>query len=153
MELSGDYELPASKARVWQALNDAEILKVCIPGCESFEQLSDTEFAAIVLVKIGPVKARFKGKVELSDINPTDGYTIAGAGEGGVAGFAKGGANVKLERASDDITVLRYEVAATVGGKLAQIGQRLVLGSVKKLAARFFANFAEQIAGRADGDA
>ena len=153
MELSGDYELPASKARVWQALNDAEILKLCIPGCESFEQLSETEFAATVLLKIGPVKARFKGKVELSDIEPTDGYTIAGAGEGGVAGFAKGGAKVKLERISDDITVLRYEVAATVGGKLAQVGQRLVLGSVKKLAAKFFANFAEQIAVGAQGDA
>lgn len=153
MELSGEYELPASKAEVWQALNDTEILKKCVPGCEAFERISDTEFAATALLKIGPVKARFKGKVQLSDIDPMNGYTIAGSGEGGVAGFAKGGAKVRLERVSDDITLLRYEVDATVGGKLAQIGQRLVMGSAKKLAAKFFTSFAEHFATDSNGDA
>ena len=124
MDMSGEYVISAPRKDVWEALNDPEILKQCIPGCESVDKTSDTEFEAKVTAKVGPVRAKFTGKVTLSDINPPNGYTISGEGSGGAAGFAKGGAKVLL---SDDPegTKLSYSVDATVGGKLAQIGSRL----------------------------
>src|SRR5207248_2660751 len=126
---------------VWAKLNDPEVLKNCIPGCESLEKLSDTEFQAVAVNKIGPVKARFKGKVRLSDLDPPNGYKISGEGDGGVAGFAKGGATVALVE-KDGGTLLTYHVEAQIGGKLAQLGQRLVNGAAKKMADDFFKKFA-----------
>jgi uncharacterized protein len=141
MIMTGEVELPAPREEVWAKLIDPEVLKVCIPGCESLEKLSDVEFQAVATNKIGPVKARFKGKVRLSDLDPPNGYRISGEGDGGVAGFAKGGATVTLKPKNGG-TLLSYNVEAQIGGKLAQIGQRLVNGAAKKLADQFFAKFA-----------
>ena len=146
MVMNGEVQLPAAQEAVWAKLNDPEVLKICIPGCESLEKLSDTEFQAVATNKIGPVKARFKGKVRLSDLDPPNGYKISGEGDGGVAGFAKGGAVVTL-KAQDGGTLLSYNVEAQIGGKLAQIGQRLVNGAAKKLADQFFAKFAAAVQG------
>ncbi|TCT12701.1 hypothetical protein EDC22_102387 [Tepidamorphus gemmatus] len=146
MKMSGEVELPADRQTVWNALNDPAVLAACIPGCESFEKVSDTEFAAVAVSKIGPVKARFKGDVTLSDIDPPNGYRISGQGQGGVAGFAKGGAVVSLRDGVNGGTVLAYEVDAQVGGKIAQIGQRLVNGAAKKTADQFFENFRKRLA-------
>ena len=146
MVMTGEVQLPAAQEAVWAKLNDPEVLKVCIPGCESLEKLSDTEFQAVATNKIGPVKARFKGKVRLSDFDPPNSYKISGEGDGGVAGFAKGGAVVTL-KAQDGGTLLSYNVEAQIGGKLAQIGQRLVNGAAKKLADQFFAKFAAAVQG------
>ena len=146
MDMTGEYRLEAPRDRVWAALNDPEILKQSIPGCEELEKESETAFTAKVLVKVGPVKARFGGKVALSDIDAPNGYTISGEGQGGAAGFAKGGAQLTLE-ADGDATVLRYEVTATVGGKLAQIGSRLVNATAKKMARQFFEKFAAAVGG------
>jgi len=146
MVMNGEVQLPAAQDAVWAKLNDPEVLKICIPGCESLEKLSDTEFQAVATNKIGPVKARFKGKVRLSDLDPPNGYKISGEGDGGVAGFAKGGAVVTL-KAQDGGTLLSYNVEAQIGGKLAQIGQRLVNGAAKKLADQFFAKFAAAVQG------
>jgi carbon monoxide dehydrogenase subunit G len=143
LEMNGTYELPVPRERVWAALNDPEMLKRCIPGCEELEKLSDTEFRAVAVAKVGPVKARFKGNVTLSDLSPPEGYRISGQGDGGIAGFAKGGAVVRLEPTEAGGTSLHYEAEAQIGGKLAQIGQRLVAGTAKKLADEFFANFAK----------
>ena len=140
MTMSGEYHLAVPREAVWEKLNDAETLKACIPGCEQLDKLSDTEFQAVAVTKIGPVKARFKGKVTLSDLDPPNGYKISGQGDGGVAGFAKGGATVKLEP-KDGGTLLSYAVEAQIGGKLAQLGQRLVNGVAKKLADEFFQKF------------
>lgn len=140
LEMSGEYELPQNREIVWKALNDADVLKRCIPGCETLEKLSDTEFQATVKLSIGPVSARFKGKVKLEDIDPPNGYKIAGEGEGGVAGFAKGHASVALTDAGQG-TKLIYKAEAATGGKIAQLGQRLIAGSAKKTADRFFENF------------
>jgi carbon monoxide dehydrogenase subunit G len=145
MTMTGEVQLPASRETVWAKLNDAEVLKVCIPGCEELNKTSDTEFQAVAVVKIGPVKARFKGKVNLTDLNPPNGYRISGDGEGGVAGFAKGGATVTLAE-KDGGTLLTYNVEAQIGGKLAQLGQRLVNGVAKKIADDFFKNFAAMVA-------
>ena len=145
MTMTGEATLPAARSRVWALLNDPEVLKVCIPGCQSLEKVGDNGFAAVAKVKIGPVSATFKGKVELSDIVPDVGYTISGEGEGGVAGFAKGGAKVSLADAEDG-TVLRYDVEAHVGGKMAQLGSRLIDGVAKGMADKFFASFAEEAA-------
>jgi uncharacterized protein len=145
MTMSGEYQLPVPRETVWEKLNDPATLKACIPGCEQLDKLSDNEFQAIATVKIGPVKATFKGKVTLSDIDPPNGYKISGQGDGGVAGFAKGGATVKLEP-KDGGTLLSYAVEAQIGGKLAQIGQRLVNGAAKKIADEFFENFAAAVA-------
>lgn len=142
MKMSGEVQLAASRDRVWQMLNDPEVLKACISGCEKLDKISDTEFEAVAVNKIGPVKARFQGKVRLEDMDPPSGYRIVGEGDGGIAGFAKGGASVALEETGDG-TLLRYEVDAQIGGKLAQLGQRLVNGVAKKLADEFFARFAE----------
>src|SRR5690606_31883918 len=125
---------------VYAALNDAEVLKKCIPGCEELVQASDNEFAATVKMTIGPVSARFKGKVRLEDLDPPNGYRIVGEGEGGVAGFAKGGASVQLTEVPEG-TKLTYNAEANVGGKIAQLGQRLLAGSAKKIADKFFSNF------------
>jgi len=142
MTMSGEFVLPADKATVWARLNDAATLQAAIPGCEGLEKLSDTDFKAVVKVKIGPVSARFNGKVHLTDIQPPDSYRIAGEGEGGVAGFAKGGATVRLADAEGGGTKLSYDVDAQVGGKIAQLGSRLIDSTAKKLAEQFFANFA-----------
>jgi uncharacterized protein len=145
MTMSGEYQLPVPRETVWEKLNDPATLKACIPGCEQLDKLSDNEFQAVATAKIGPVKATFKGKVTLSDIDPPKGYKISGQGDGGVAGFAKGGATVKLEP-KDGGTLLSYAVEAQIGGKLAQIGQRLVNGAAKKIADEFFENFAAAVA-------
>jgi len=146
MTMTGEVQLPAPKDVVWAKLNDAEVLKACIPGCEELVKLSDTEMTAVAVSKIGPVKARFKGNVHLTDLDPPNGYKISGEGDGGVAGFAKGGATVKLTD-KDGGTLLTYDVEAQIGGKLAQLGQRLVNGAAKKVADDFFANFAKAVGG------
>jgi len=146
MDLTGDERIAASRDTVWKALNDPEILKACIPGCESLEKISDTELEATVGVKIGPVKARFNGKVELTNLNPPSSYTISGEGKGGVAGFAKGGADVTLTEEGAE-TVLAYVVNADVGGKIAQLGSRLISSTSKKLARQFFENLNQAISG------
>ena len=140
LEMSGEYVLPQSREKVYEALNDPEILKKCIPGCEELEKVSENEFAAVVKLSVGPVSARFKGKVRLEDLDPPNGYRIAGEGEGGVAGFAKGGASVQLTEVPEG-TQLTYKAEANVGGKIAQLGQRLLAGTAKKIADKFFANF------------
>ena len=147
LEMTGEYVLPLDRAAVYAALNDAEMLKRCIPGCEQLEKLSDTEFAAVARIEVGPVKARFKGKVKLEDLDPPQGYRIVGEGEGGVAGFAKGNAVVTLAEVSEG-TKLSYKAEAQVGGKLAQLGQRLLAGTAKKIADKFFANFAAALGGQ-----
>jgi carbon monoxide dehydrogenase subunit G len=144
MEMSGEYKINASRQQVWDALNDPEILKQSIPGCEEIEQSSPTQMSAKVTAKVGPVKAKFAGEVELSDLDPPNGYRISGEGKGGAAGFAKGGANVVLEEDGDG-TILKYEVDAQVGGKLAQLGARLIDGTAKKMASQFFENFAAAV--------
>ncbi len=143
MTMQGEVDLPASREVVWQKLNDPEVLKACIPGCQSLEKTSDTSFEAVAKVKVGPVSASFKGKVNLSDLDPPNGYRISGEGEGGVAGFAKGGANVRLSDNDDGGTRLAYDVEAQIGGKLAQLGGRLVNGVAKNLADKFFVSFAK----------
>ena len=144
MTMTGEVQLPAKRDVVWQKLNDAEVLKACIPGCEELNKDSDTEFRAVATTKIGPVKARFKGRVQLTDLDPPNGYRISGEGDGGVAGFAKGGATVNLTD-KDGGTLLTYNVEAQIGGKLAQLGQRLINGAAKKVADEFFRNFAGQV--------
>jgi carbon monoxide dehydrogenase subunit G len=148
MEMSGENRIPASREKVWAALNDPEVLKASIPGCQSLEKTSDTEMTATVQAKVGPVKATFNGHVTLSNIDPPNGYTITGEGKGGVAGFAKGGADVKLAPDGDG-TLLSYKVNAQVGGKLAQIGGRLIDATAKQMADQFFTAFAANVAGPA----
>lgn len=145
MTMTGEVQLAASRETVWAKLNDAEVLKACIPGCEELNKTSDTEFQAVATQKIGPVKARFKGKVQLTDLDPPNGYKITGEGDGGIAGFAKGGATVVLTE-KDGGTLLTYNVEAQIGGKLAQLGQRLVNGVAKSLADGFFQKFAAAVA-------
>jgi carbon monoxide dehydrogenase subunit G len=144
MTMQGEVMLPAPREQVWAALNDPSVLKACIPGVQDLEKVSDTQFNAVAKVAIGPVKATFKGTVNLSDLDPPNGYTISGEGQGGVAGFAKGGAKVRLEEA-DGGTRLTYDVEAQVGGKIAQLGGRLINGVAKKYADEFFANFAKTL--------
>jgi carbon monoxide dehydrogenase subunit G len=144
MTMSGEQQLTASREKVWAALNDPEILKACIPGCETLDVTGENEFSAVATNKIGPVKARFKGKVRLTDLDPPNGYKISGEGDGGIAGFAKGGAIVALSD-KDGGTLLTYNVEAQIGGKLAQLGQRLVNGAAKKLADDFFTKFAAAV--------
>jgi len=143
MTMNGEVQLSASRETVWKKLNDPEVLKACIPGCEELEPTEESGFRAVAKMKVGPVSARFKGRVTLSDLDPPNGYKITGEGEGGIAGFAKGGATVTLDD-RDGGTLLTYNVEAQIGGKLAQLGQRLILGSAKKLADEFFSNFAKQ---------
>jgi carbon monoxide dehydrogenase subunit G len=145
MDMTGERRIPAPREKVWAALNDPAVLKASIPGCETLEKLSDTELKATAAVKIGPIAARFAGKVDLSDLDPPNGYTISGEGQGGVAGFAKGGAKVALTEEGSD-TLLRYEVKAQVGGKIAQLGARLIDATAKQMADAFFDRFSAQVA-------
>ena len=144
MKMTGEFSIAAPREAVWQALNDPDVLKLCIPGCDEIVKRSDTEFDAKVTARVGPVRTKFTGQVTLSDIDPPNGYTITGEGKGGAAGFAKGGAEITLE-ARDGGTLLRYTVTASVGGKLAQMGSRLVDGVAHKMAEQFFARFTEQL--------
>jgi carbon monoxide dehydrogenase subunit G len=144
MEIKGEYKIAAPREKVFAALNDPDVLKACIPGCESLEKVSDTEMTAKVRLRIGPVSANFTGKVTLSDIDPPNGYKISGEGQGGVAGFAKGGAVVTLREDGGE-TVLDYNADAQVGGKIAQVGARLITGTARKLADEFFGKFANTI--------
>ncbi len=148
MTMSGEQQLAAPREAVWAKLNDPEVLKACIPGCETLEVTGENEFSAVATNKIGPVKARFKGKVRLTDLDPPNGYKISGEGDGGIAGFAKGGAVVKLTE-KDGGTLLSYNVEAQIGGKLAQLGQRLINSAAKKTADDFFANFARAVGNKA----
>jgi carbon monoxide dehydrogenase subunit G len=152
MDMTGEYRIAAPRQKVWEALNDPEILKQCIPGCEEINKLSDTEMTAKVTAKVGPVKAKFGGKVTLSDLDPPNGYRISGEGSGGAAGFAKGGAQVRLADDGAD-TLLSYTVEAHVGGKLAQIGSRLIDATARKMADDFFARFAAIVGGPAPAEA
>lgn len=149
MDMSGEYRISAPREKVWAALNDPEILKECIPGCDSLEMTSDTEMIASVTTKVGPVKAKFKGSVTLSDINPPQSYKISGEGKGGAAGFAKGGADVSLAEDGAD-TILNYTAKAQVGGKLAQLGSRLIDSTAKKMADEFFGNFSNKLSEKSD---
>jgi carbon monoxide dehydrogenase subunit G len=146
MEIKGEYKIAAPREKVFAALNDQAVLQACIPGCESLEKTSDTEMKAKVRMRIGPVSASFSGKVTLSDIDPPNGYRISGEGQGGAAGFAKGGAVVALREDAGE-TVLTYNVDAQVGGKIAQVGARLIDGTAKKLADEFFGKFATMVGG------
>ena len=145
MEITGEYRISASRVQVWEALNDPDVLRACIPGLENLDKKSDTEFAAVVTTKVGPVKVRFEGSVTLSDLDPPHGYQIVGEGQGGVAGFAKGTCQVSLGEEGEE-TLLRYRADAQVGGKLAQIGSRMISGVAKKTANDFFSAFAKQMA-------
>lgn len=145
MTMKGEVHLPADRQTVWDKLNDPEVLKQCIPGCQELEKTSDTSFKATAKIKVGPVSATFKGNVELSDLDPPNGYKISGQGEGGIAGFAKGGAVVNLSDAPQGGTLLSYDVEANVGGKIAQLGGRLIDGVAKKNADAFFTKFAEVV--------
>jgi uncharacterized protein len=142
MDMTGEYRIAAPRQRVWEALNDPEFLKQSIPGCESLEKTGPNEFTAKVVAKVGPVKATFTGVVTLSDLDPPKGYKISGEGKGGAAGFARGGAEVALDE-DGGATILRYKASANVGGKLAQIGSRLIDSTAKKLSDEFFGKFAE----------
>ncbi len=146
MDMNGQERIAAPIAAVWQALNDAEMLRRCIPGCETLEKLSDTEMTATVVLRIGPIKASFDGTVELSNLNPPHAYTIAGEGKGGIAGFAKGGADISLAEDGPEATILSYAVKADVGGKIAQLGGRLIDSTARKLATQFFTSFGSQVA-------
>ena len=146
MEMTGEARIPAPRQKVWDALNDPEVLKASLPGCESMERTEDGGYDAKIKAKVGPVSAKFSGEVELSDVDPPNGYTLSGQGKGGAAGFAKGSAKVRL--ADDPVgTLLTYEVNAQVGGKLAQIGSRLIDGTAKRMAADFFERFSAEVAG------
>ena len=145
VEMEGQERIAAPVDTVWQALNNPEFLKSCIPGCESLDMKDDTNMEAVVALKIGPIKARFNGAVELVNLNPPNSYTIQGEGKGGIAGFAKGGADVKLEDDGAGGTVLTYTAKADVGGKMAQLGSRLILSTSKKLAGQFFSSLNEKI--------
>lgn len=146
MDMNGEYRIAAPREKVWAGLNDPETLRASIPGCQTLEKTGDNAFSAKVVTKVGPVKATFGGDVTLSNINPPESYTISGEGKGGAAGFAKGGADVKLADDGEGGTILTYTAKADVGGKLAQLGSRLIDGTSKKMADEFFSNFREQVA-------
>ncbi|WP_322043743.1 carbon monoxide dehydrogenase subunit G [Paraburkholderia sp. J67] len=154
MELTESHTLPVPQQRAWEALNDTAILKACIPGCESIEADGENAYAVALTAAVGPVKARFKGRMQLADIDAPRSYTIQFEGQGGAAGFGKGDARVTLEPAGEEATTLSYTATAQVGGKLAQIGSRLVDGAARKIATEFFKRFGEQLgAGAQDDDA
>jgi len=148
MQMNETIRIEAPREKVFEALNDPDILRRCIPGCESLEKTSDNEMNATVMAKVGPVKAKFKGDVTLSDVNPPESYTISGQGKGGAAGFAKGSASVTLD-AVENATNMTYHVKADVGGKLAQLGSRLIDGVAKRLANEFFEAFKAEVEGPA----
>ncbi|NIM28200.1 MAG: carbon monoxide dehydrogenase [Gammaproteobacteria bacterium] len=145
MDINGEFEIATSRQQVWEALNDPDMLARCIPGCESIERESDTELLAKIKARIGPVKARFESRIVLSNLNPPESYTISGEGRGGPAGFGKGSADVTLSESNGN-TTLRYTATLQVGGKLAQVGSRLVGGAAKKIADDFFGKFVEVLA-------
>lgn len=145
MELVDEITINAPKDQVYKALNDPDVLQRCIPGCEELVKHSDTELEAKVVLKVGPVKAKFSGDVQLDTAGAPDAFSLTGQGNGGAAGHAKGGANVTLTSDGPDKTILRYEARADIGGKLAQLGSRLIQGTAKKLAAKFFKSFAEVV--------
>jgi uncharacterized protein len=145
MQITGETIIAAPPETVWRALNDPEVLRQCIPGCESLEKVSDTEFKATVATKIGPMQTRFTGAVTLTELDPPNGYTISGSGSGGVAGSAKGGAKVRLTKMPEG-TKLNWDVDAQVSGKLAQLGSRLIEGVAKMLSGQFFEKFATVVA-------
>lgn len=149
LTIEGEEKVAAPVDAVWKSLNDPEVLKACIPGCESLEKTSDNGFEATVVLKIGPIKAKFNGAVTLTNLNPPHSYTIEGEGKGGIAGFAKGGADVALEDDGAGGTLLKYKVNADVGGKIAQLGSRLITSTSKKLAGQFFSTFNEKAAAAA----
>jgi uncharacterized protein len=141
MQMNDSQRIAAPQVSVWAALNDSDVLKQCIPGCQSLEMTTSNEMVATITIKIGPVKATFNGKVTLLDVDAPNGYRIVGEGSGGIAGYAKGGAKVRLEPDGVDATVLHYEVDSQVGGKLAQLGSRMIDSVAKKLAGEFFTAF------------
>lgn len=149
MEMTGEQLIAVSQQTTWQALNDLEVLKACIPGCETIVACGDNQFDVALTAKVGPVSAKFKGKLTLADLNPPHSYNLSFEGQGGVAGFAKGSAQVTL-LPGDEGTRLAYAVKANVGGKLAQIGSRLIDGAARKLAEQFFSSFNKHVAGAAD---
>ena len=146
MEMTGEQLVRASQQDTWNALNDPEVLKACIPGCESINRVNDNEYNVAMTARVGPVSAKFRGRLSLSDIKPPNSYSIAFEGQGGPAGFAKGAAQVKLVPKGDHQTALVYDVKANVGGKLAQIGSRLIDAAAKKVADDFFQNFNKRMA-------
>ena len=148
MEMTGEQLIPVPQAQVWRALNDPEVLKACIAGCETIERVSDTEYRVVMVAAVGPVKAKFNGKLLLSDLNPPNSYSLSFEGSGGAAGFGKGGAQVSL-KAEGAGTRLTYTAKASVGGKLAQVGSRLIDGVARKMADDFFTAFNEKLAGPA----
>ena len=144
MEMSGEQLIPATQQQTWDALNDPAMLKQCVPGCESIDPLGENQYQVLMVARVGPVSAKFKGKLTLSDVKPPDSYSIAFEGQGGPAGFAKGGAHVRLTPEAEK-TKLSYDVKASVGGKLAQIGSRLIDAAAKKVADDFFRNFNQKV--------
>ncbi len=148
MDITGEHRIPAPRDAVWKALNDPAILQQCIPGCKALEKISDNQFKGTVAAKVGPVSATFTGEVTLSDLDPPNGYTLSGKGQGGAAGFASGECKVALRQDGSD-TILTYTADAKIGGKLAQLGARLVDGTVKKMAGEFFTTFTRLVGGAA----
>jgi len=146
--MSGEERIPATQGETWAALNDPEILKACVPGCESIERMAENEYQVLMVARIGPVSARFKGKLALSDLNPPHSYAIAFEGQGGAAGFGRGSAQVQLAP-EGEATLLTYQVKANVGGKLAQIGSRLVDAAARKISQDFFAAFNAKVGAQA----
>jgi len=144
MEMSGEQLIPASQQETWLALNDPQVLKACVPGCEAIDLIADDEYQVTMVARVGPVSAKFKGRLRLSDLRPPESYSIAFEGQGGPAGFAKGSAQVRLATLNGQ-TRLAYDVKASVGGKLAQIGSRLVDAAAKKVADDFFRNFTQRL--------
>lgn len=149
MHMKGEQAIAAGRQKVWEALNDPAVLAQCIPGCQSLEKEGDDRFAAVAEVKIGPIGARFRGTVQLSDLDPPNGYTITGSGNGGIAGSAKGGAKVRLSDAPGGGTLVSYEVEAEVGGRMAQLGGPIIDATAKNLAGKFFAKFGDVVSGTA----
>lgn len=153
MQMTGEQRIAAPRPKVWEALNDPAVLAQCIPGCQSLERDGDDRFLAVAEVKIGPIGARFKGNVQLSDIDGPNGYTITGTGNGGIAGSAKGGAKVRLSDAEGGATLVSYEVDAEVGGRMAQLGGPIIDATAKNLAGKFFSKFGEVVGGEAPATA
>lgn len=152
MQMTGEQRIAAPRPKVWEALNDPAVLAQCIPGCQSLEREGDDGFLAVAEVKIGPIGARFKGNVRLSDLDAPNGYTITGSGNGGIAGSAKGGAKVRLSDVEGG-TLVAYEVDAEVGGRMAQLGGPIIDATAKNLAGKFFGRFGEVVGGEAPAEA